>query len=261
MSSLQESIRRAADVVGRAVVDAIYPKTCAGCGMRGMWLCDLCELETLHFAIAGTCHRCGERPFEGRCGCGDLPSVVDMARAFGAYDGWVSAAVKRLKYDREPDRARHLAGFLEPLLVEFGVIDALVPVPLHPRKERDRGFNQSRLIASSLSGATGIPIADLVLRTRHTVSQTALSGKQRRENVRDVFALNPIWHPRPHQRFVLIDDVRTTGATIGACATAISSAVPSRIGVLTVALDMQSNELTAFREVHRGLRTRVTANP
>lgn len=261
MSSVKESIRRAAAFAGRAVVDAVYPKTCAGCGMRGMWLCDLCEQETLHLDLPGICARCGKLPIQSRCGCADLPAVVDIARGYAAYHGWVSTAVKRLKYDREPDRARHLAGFLEPLLAQFGTVDALVPVPLHPRKERDRGFNQSALVALHVSRATGIPVVDLVQRTRHTVSQTQLSGRERRENVRDVFSVNPAWHPRPHQRFVLIDDVRTTGATVGACAEAIDAVVPARIGVLTVALDVQGDELLAVREAHRRLRGGVTSSP
>lgn len=234
--------------MGRTVVDTIYPKTCAGCGMRGMWLCDLCERETLSLDIPGGCRRCGEPLFEGRCGCADLPSAIECARAFAAYEGWVSAAVKRMKYEREPDRARHLATCLAPLLADLGPVDALVPVPLHSSKERDRGFNQSRLLAVHLSGMAGIPVIDVLRRTRKTVSQTTLSGRQRRENVRDVFAMDGSWHLRAGQRLVLIDDVRTTGATLGACAEAITSVVPARIGVLTVALDMRRDELEALRK-------------
>lgn len=229
--------------------------------MRGMWLCDLCERETLSLAVPGTCVRCGEMPFSGRCGCADLPAVIDRARAFAAYDGWVSAAVKRMKYDREPDRARHLAAFLVPLLAEFGGVDALVPVPLHDSKERDRGFNQAFLLAAHLSAACGIPVVHLLRRTRKTVSQTTLSGRQRRENVRDVFAMDPSWQPRPGQRFVLIDDVRTTGATLGACADAITAVVPARVGVLTVALDMQRDELDAFRTQSYGRATSGMTTP
>lgn len=247
--------------MGRAVVDTVYPKTCAGCGMRGMWLCDICERETLDLGVTATCVRCGEPPYEGRCGCADLPTVIDRARAFAAYEGWVSAAVKRMKYEREPDRARHLATFLAVHLPEFGAVDGLVPVPLHPTKERDRGFNQSRLLAEQLSHASGIPVVDLLTRTRKTVSQTTLSGRQRRENVRDVFVMDARWHPRAGQRFVLIDDVRTTGATLGACAEAITAVVPARIGVLTVALDMQRDELEAFRILHRQRRANARPTP
>jgi ComF family protein len=219
----------------------------------------MCTAETLPLDLPGGCRRCGE-PFHGtRCGCGDLPAVIDVARAVAVYDGWVSAAVKRMKYDHEPDRARHLASFLSPLMPAFGHVDALVPVPLHPSKERDRGFNQSALLASHLSATTGIPVHPLLQRTRKTVSQTTLTGRQRRENVADVFAVDPTWHPRPGLRYVLIDDVRTTGATLGACASTLQAYGASRIGVLTFALDMQRDELESYRETVR--RHRASAKP
>lgn len=229
--------------------------------MRGMWLCDACEAETLTLGLPGSCGRCGELPYQGRCGCADLPAEIDMARAYAAYDGWTSAAVKRLKYDRESDRAAHLALYLTALLADFGPVDGLVPVPLHPSRERDRGFNQARLLAQHLSDATGIPVSDMIRRTRRTVSQTTLTGRQRRENVRNVFEIDRSWHPRPGRRFVLIDDVRTTGATLGACAQAISAVTAARIGVLTVALDMQREELEAYREQFERIRAGTLPGP
>ena len=261
MALMNGSIRRAAGIVGRALIDTVYPRTCAGCGMRGVWLCDMCASETLLLDLPGTCRRCGEPFHEAMCGCGDLPAVIDVARAAAVYDGWASAAVKRMKYDREPDRARHLASFLAPLVPAFGHVDALVPVPLHPSKERDRGFNQSALIATHLSGLTGIPVHPLLQRTRKTVSQTTLSGRQRRENVANVFAIDPAWHPRPGLRYVLIDDVRTTGATLGACASALQGSGASRIGVLTFALDMRKDELESYRVRLRAHRATVLPSP
>lgn len=261
MALMNGSIRRAARVVGRALVDTVYPKTCAGCGMRGMWLCDMCLSETLALDLPGGCRRCGEPYFGATCGCADLPPIVDIARSAAAYDGWVAAAVKRLKYEREPDRASHLAALLLPLLPAFGNIDAFVPVPLHPSKERDRGFNQAALIAGHLSRMSGVPVAPLLQRTRKTVSQTTLSGRKRRENVADVFAVDPTWHPRSGLRYVLIDDVRTTGATLGSCASTLEAHGASRIGVLTFALDMQRDELDAYREAVRTHRASASAIP
>lgn len=255
------SIRRAASIVGRALIDTVYPKTCAGCGMRGMWLCDVCESETLTLNLPGGCPRCGRPFFHGRCRCADLPAVIDVARSVAVYDGWVAAAIKRFKYDREPDRARHLATYLTRLLPEFGHVDALVPVPLHPSKERDRGFNQSALLAHYVSELSGVPVAHILQRTRKTVSQTELSGQKRRENVAKVFAIDPTWHPRPGMRFVLIDDVRTTGATLGSCASVLEAYGAIRVGVLTFALDMQRDELDAYRDVVRRHRASVRSSP
>jgi ComF family protein len=221
----------------------------------------VCAAETLTLDLPGACRRCGEPFHESRCGCGDLPAVIDIARSAAVYDGWVSAAVQRLKYDREPDRARHLASFLLPLLPAFGLVDALVPVPLHPSKERDRGFNQSALLGMHLSEMSGIPIHAVLQRTRKTVSQTTLSGRQRRENVANVFAIDPTWQPRPGLRYVLVDDVRTTGATLGACASALQGHGASRVGVLTFALDMRKDELESYRETVRTHRASARSMP
>lgn len=261
MALMNGSIRRAASAVGRVLVDTVYPRTCAGCGMRGMWLCDVCLSETLTLDLPGGCNRCGEPLFGSSCGCADLPAIVDIARAAAVYDGWVSAAVKRLKYDREPDRAVHLVDFLFPMLAAFGHIDALVPVPLHLSRERDRGFNQSALMAGHLSRMSGIAVAPMLERTRKTVSQTTLSGRKRRENVANVFTVSSSWQPRPGLRYVLIDDVRTTGATLGACASELEAHGASRVGVLTFALDMRRDELEAYRETVRRHRTSGAATP
>jgi ComF family protein len=248
-------------MVGRAIVDTMYPKTCAGCGLRGEWLCDLCEEETLRLDHPVECSRCGHPTLEGRCRCADLSVAIRQARAVAAYDGWVAAAVKRVKYMGEPDRARHLAGLMAPILAGFGPVDGLVPVPLHPAKQKERGFNQSTLLAEQVSALTGVPVMDVLVRTKKTVSQTSLSGRERRENVAGVFAPDPSWHPYPGQRYVLIDDVRTTGSTLNACAEALGHASPAMIGVLTFALDMRSGELKAYRDYVAAIRKGVRHAP
>jgi competence protein ComFC len=251
MALVKASIRRAARYVGRGIAETLYPKTCAGCGMRGMWLCEMCEEDTLLLGLSGSCPRCGEPLMRSRCGCADLTADIVQARAVAVYDGWAATAVRRVKYDNEPDRARHLAAMMQRVLATLGPVDGLVPVPLHPAKLKERGFNQSTLIASHLSAASGVPVVDMLTRTKKTVSQTTLTGRQRRENVADVFAVDARWHPRPGRRYVLVDDVRTTGATLSACAKALGAAAPARISVLTFALDMQAEELEAYREAVR----------
>jgi ComF family protein len=166
-----------------------------------------------------------------------------------------------MKYMGEPDRASHLASLMLPVLAGFGQVDALVPVPLHPSKQRERGFNQSLLLAERMSTAAGVPVMNVLHRTKKTVSQTSLSGRERRENVADVFALDPSWHPRPGLRYVLVDDVRTTGATLDACAEVLNQTAPDMIGVLTFALDMQSRELEAYRKYVTAIRKGTTFAP
>jgi ComF family protein len=247
--------------MGRALVDTVYPKTCAGCGLRGEWLCDMCDEETLRLDHPVECGRCGYPRLDGHCGCGEMSPAIHRARAVAVYDGWVSTAVRRVKYMGEPDRASHLASLMLPILDGFGNVDGFVPVPLHPSKRRERGFNQSLLLAEKMSAASGVPVMNVLQRTKKTVSQTSLSGHERRKNVADVFALDPSWHPLAGRRYVLVDDVRTTGATLDACAAVLMQAAPDMIGVLTFALDMQSRELEAYRAYVAGIRKGTRHTP
>lgn len=120
-------------------------------------------------------------------------------------------------------------------LLPAGRADLLVPVPLHPRRQRERGFNQAALLAERVGRVWGRPvIASALVRTMATPPQTELSGEARRRNVRGAFAV-----VRPRQvagrRVLLIDDVMTTGATVEACAAPLRGAGAAEVGVLTVA--------------------------
>jgi ComF family protein len=157
--------------------------------------------------------------------------------------------VKWLKYEDEPGRAQHIGFLMVPLIAHFGSLDGLVPVPLHPSRERARGYNQAVLLAEELGRHTGVPMMPLLRRTVATESQTTLSGDARRKNVQGVFAIDPAWQPRPGGRFLLIDDVRTTGSTLSACATALDAFRPAMIGVATFALDLQRERLEVLRRL------------
>lgn len=244
---MASSIRRIGRKLVSTVVETVYPRVCAGCGMRGEWVCEFCAPLALPAWGSGSCRRCGVPVLHGHCKCGDLAPAIDVARSAYVYDGWVSSAVHLVKYHGEPARAEHLAGEMVPLVAHFGSIDALIPVPLHPSRERERGFNQSVLIATHLGKAIGVPVVQGVHRTRRTDSQTRLSGRDRRANVRGAFAAAPDWVPAPGKRFVLVDDVRTTGATLNACAGVLDAFAPAAIGVLTFAVDMLPGDVELLR--------------
>jgi ComF family protein len=113
--------------------------------------------------------------------------------------------------------------------------DVVVPVPLHPRRERERGFNQSLLLAQRVGRALRCPVrADLLVRTMHTPPQTELSGDARRSNVRKAFATRQTG-PLVGRQVILVDDVFTTGSTAEACARCLKRAGASSVVVLTVA--------------------------
>jgi len=241
------SIRRMGRSVFSAIVETVYPKVCAGCGMRGAWLCPYCEDTVSRATQAVSCRRCGEPMLDSRCGCVDLAPLIFRARSAFIYDGWAATAVRSVKYHHEPARSEHLARFMHQELGTFGALDGLIPVPLHPTRERQRGFNQSRLLADHLSAQSGIPVLDVLRRTRKSVSQTTLSGRERKTNVAGIFSTRGDWVPAAGGRFLLIDDVRTTGATVSACADALRGVSPAMVGVLTFALDMSRDRVAALK--------------
>ena len=258
---MSSSIRRMLKMVTSVAVETIYPRTCAGCGMRGTWLCEFCEPTVPPATLPISCLRCGVPMITNRCGCGGLDTLITQARSAFVYDGWAATAVKLVKYHGEPARAEHLAAVMLPLLHELGAVDGLIPVPLHASREKQRGFNQARLLAGYLAGATGVPVVDVLRRTRKTVSQTELSGSERANNVLGAFSLDESWIPLPRRRYLLIDDVRTTSATLNACAAALRTVRPAELAVLTFALDMHGDQIRYLREYEARLRTRGSVSP
>lgn len=246
---MRTSIRRMMKRIAHAAVETTYPKTCAGCGMRGTWLCDLCEHTVPALASLRTCARCGTPRFGNRCACRELLPIIRRARTVYPYDGWAAASVRRLKYEAEPARAEHLGELMAPSLAAFGKIDAIVPVPLHQSRERQRGYNQAALLAAALSRHVRVPAVPLLLRTTATTSQTTLTAAERRANVAGAFVANPSWYPRPGLRIVLVDDVRTTSSTLNACATALATRSPDMIGVATFAVDFTADRLAALHNM------------
>jgi ComF family protein len=222
-------------------------------------VCQLCKAEpaTPHEGFVGGncwaqvrfirppyCQRCG-LPFAGEmtasfvcANCHELKLHFSSARSAVVAKSVVLEAIHQFKYSR----ALWFEKFLADLLVrEAGPAlrgqcwDWLVPVPLHPLKEREREFNQSALLARHLSRATRIPCGERVLRrARPTATQTHLKRDQRAANMQSAFAMCP-GASVAGQRIVLIDDVLTTGATTNDCARALRDAGAEDVCVWTVA--------------------------
>lgn len=143
-----------------------------------------------------------------------------------------------LKYHNNPEVGKTMGRMMAEELKAtsfFDGIDLIVPIPLSRKKERQRGYNQSDWIAWGISEATGIPTdTTSVVRTKSNPSQTTLDHRQRRENVRDIFAVR---HPGSLEghHILLVDDVITTGATMLSCAETIARACRVRFSVLSLA--------------------------
>jgi ComF family protein len=175
---------------------------------------------------SGVCPRCRRRP-----------SALTESRAIGAYDGSLRAIVHAFKYSG----CRSLAPGLGARLRESAAgllanADIVVPVPLHHRRRRGRGFNQARDLARHL----GLPLVDALRRTRATPSQTDLPAAARHGNVRDAFRMarrSLPWLPLNVEglRIVVVDDVSTTGATIEACARVLRAAGAADVSAVTAA--------------------------
>jgi ComF family protein len=169
---------------------------------------------------AETCPRCRRQA-----------SSLDRCRAIGDYDGSLRAIVHALKYQECRSLAKRLATLMRGCgEVALDGADVAVPVPLHPRRLRARGFNQ----AADLADHLGLPVLEALRRRRATPSQTDLPAARRHANVRDAFEMR-----RGRQvaglRIVLVDDVCTTGATLEACARVLRQAGAREITALTAA--------------------------
>lgn len=173
--------------------------------------------------VCGSC--VGERP------------PFSYARSAGRYEGVLRRALHAFKFRGQTGLGPLLAELLFDVYLTGppAATDLVVPVPLHPARERTRGFNQSVLLAKPLARRLGLPCLPRVLRRqRPTRPQVDLTGSLRRQNVRgafDVASPTAVWE----RRVLLVDDVLTTGATVSECAQTLLRAGASAVGVVTVA--------------------------
>jgi ComF family protein len=236
--------------LGRGVLDLIFPPVCLHCGglvepesaYRG--LCERC-LREISFATPPACSCCGH-PFHGLVHGERLcPHCEGLHPAFGAgctavlFKGAARSLLIELKYRRGLHVLHDIESLFRqsPHLLDFTRGAILVPVPLHPRKYRERGYNQVELIATCLSRALGggTPVQPLLRRIIDTPSQTAFDRRARRENLRGAFAPARRASISPSLRYVIIDDVFTTGSTLNSCATTLKRAGATSVDVVTFA--------------------------
>ena len=236
------------------LVDWLYPPRCRACGSRiygrdSEYLCDRCWPQ-IRIVSHPLCTLCG-RPFPDASGddhlCGACLSrhpYFARARAWACYpreelaEHPLREVVQKFKYGRKVSLGKPLGRLMALGCREFlneCRFDVIIPVPLHPKRLRWRGFNQSVLLARQVSRACGLPMDLFVLhRSKETPPQTQLTEEERRKNVRHAFSLNPQKSVKG-KKVLLVDDVYTSGATVNECSRTLKRGGAKEIYVLTLA--------------------------
>lgn len=230
------------------LTDVVFPPTCGGCGVstsrEGSSLCWDCRGE-LTMITKPICSVCGV-PVHGRIDhdficheCTARPPLYTRARAAILYNALGRRLITRYKYNHALWLERLLTDLVEKCVnfhFEEESYDLVCPVPLHAVKQRERGYNQARLLASRLSKRLDVPLAgpNVLIRIKKTDTQTRLTARQRLSNVLGAFKVHQSGRIAG-KKVLLIDDVMTTGATVGVCSKVLMDAGAGRVDVVTVA--------------------------
>src|SRR5881409_2603468 len=229
-----------------AAISLLYPPVCTICGgtvRAGNYLCNQCEAKVVRI-VAPFCQKCSE-PFEGSitseftcANCAHRTIHFDPAVSAYRGRGIVRQIIHEFKYGRQIHLRRLVARWLNSALDDERLrqshFDVIMPVPLHPARQRERGFNQASLLAELLSVQTAIPVKPLLERTRYTTTQTALDRSERMENLHNAFRLRKNADVRG-LRVLLVDDVLTTGSTLNECARILKRASAFSVHAATAA--------------------------
>jgi ComF family protein len=238
--------------LARGLGDVVFPPVCVQC--RGLvegageglgefrHVCVRCARQ-IDFVAPPHCSTCGH-PFYGEMAgermcphCEGLAPAFREGRTAVLLKGPARGLVLELKYHRALHVLRDMEEIFRrsPHVLELARDALLVPVPLHPRKERERGYNQSELLAGALARAAGggTRVEPLLRRTTDTVSQTHHDRRARQANLKNAFALARGADLNPAQHLVLVDDVFTTGSTLNSCALVLRRAGCLNLDVIT----------------------------
>lgn len=232
----------------KTILDLFFPINCLGCGQEGQFICPACfEQIPLH----------RKRPLKF-----SSSALTGLEIASDYSYTLVKQAIHRYKYDFVKGLAEPLGQLMVKVIKELAFENALlIPVPLHPKRLRWRGFNQAELLAEVISRELKIPLVkNILIRTKHNLPQVKIeNAKQRKQNIKQAFQLSPqiklqgqSFLPRSlrrrrkdavkrtvfnlrHKIIILIDDVCTTGATLEECAKVLKLLQPKQIWGLVIA--------------------------
>lgn len=207
------------------IVDLLFPPACVGCDNFGHWLCTDC-LKNIGGPI-DTCIFCNEKTLHGlTCGdCRKHNTLTGVISVGGYKNPILRDAVHALKFSGVKDIATPLAELLAKSILQTLGNElkqfTLAPLPLHKKRENERGFNQSELLATRISSLLSVPTANILARHRATTPQASLDSEMidlRQENIADAFCINPAFTGTVPYKVIIVDDVATSGSTISEAA-------------------------------------------
>jgi ComF family protein len=222
-------------------LDFLFPQKCVGCGREGALICSDCrnKLPRIGYPV---CPKCGRYQSSGIIcpDCVDWQNSIDGIRSPFRFEGIIRDSIHLLKYKN----LRDISGILSELLflylgnnpINF---DLIIPVPLHPKKLKDRGYNQSELIARKLSELTHLSADTFsLIRTRYSIPQVKTAGKE--DRLHEIKGAYSCIHNNnlKNKSILLIDDVATSGATLDECAKTLKTAGAAEVWGLTAAREI-----------------------
>lgn len=243
--SFQELPKSRKDRIGRVLMDFSYPPVCPVCEdilrAEEYPVCAACR-KKLPVVREPLCAKCGAPVRSDTAllcgGCAAHPHVFDRGRAAFVYEKRLRRAVDKFKFHNRRCYADFFVGAMAQLAAQVfprWKPVCLVPIPMHVRKRRERGFNQAVLLAERLGALTGVPVrSDLLVRIRYTKASKQLGRVARKRNLQGAFAVRP--GVRLHGCIVLIDDIYTTGTTMDEAARALRAAGAEQVCFLTASI-------------------------
>lgn len=232
----------------KSIWDWIYPKRCVFCNRILPWeqdelVCDFCQVDTWRLPSPG-CRICS-RPVE-REGAVCRSCLVHQTQVTGyslfSYEGLVKESIHRFKYDGQRRYGREYARLLFRLRSRaLQGVGMIVPIPIHPARRRERGYNQAEEIGRELAACQGIICRNLLIRVRNTAPLHALTAKRRRDIVKNAFEVQDM--ELPAGDLLLVDDIYTSGSTIEEAALTLRQRYPAKtVRFLTLAMVVPSGE-------------------
>lgn len=222
------------------LANLLYPPYCVNCKAADSWLCEDCR-QKIPFIVPPVCTRCGTPTPSGlpaeceQCRRNPLQHIDAIRSAAYFEDNPMRPAIHFLKYRNHKAVAAVLGQILANTCNRYQLAaDVIMPVPLHPSRLRERGYNQSELLAKTMGRLLDLPVNTTILhRLKKTKSQMKLAAAERRQNVAGAFGCRSKQYTG--QIVLLIDDVCTTGSTLDACAWALKQSGVARVWGVTLA--------------------------